>query len=80
MSITERRQGLTEGDEGAVLPAPLPNLETVALAPGAIARRELRCTTCGYRAVAEAMPKQCPTCAATEWDFVDWRPFSSSER
>jgi rubrerythrin len=77
MSITERPQNLAERHEAAVLPAPLPNLEAVDLAQGAIARRELRCTTCGYGAIAQALPEQCPMCASTDWDFVDWRPFSS---
>ena len=70
MAVSPRIQDLEDEHRAAMLPAPLP--------VGTVRRRELRCTGCGYGAVAGAMPEQCPTCAATEWDFVDWRPFSSA--
>jgi rubrerythrin len=78
MSITERRQDLADSYEAAVLPPPMPNLKTVDHAPGTLVHRELRCTGCGYGAVASLLPEQCPMCAATDWDFVDWRPFTSA--
>jgi hypothetical protein len=40
------------------------------------ARRELRCTSCGYGAIASTMPEQCPMCGEVGWDFAKWRPFS----
>jgi hypothetical protein len=40
-------------------------------------RFELRCTGCGYGAVASAPPTQCPMCGGLDWDFDDWRPFSA---
>jgi rubrerythrin len=40
-------------------------------------RLELRCTGCGYGAVTSATPNQCPMCGGLDWDFDDWRPFSS---
>ena len=40
-------------------------------------RLELRCTGCGYGAMTAAPPNQCPMCGGLDWDFEDWRPFSS---
>ena len=40
-------------------------------------RLELRCTGCGFGAVTSATPTQCPMCGGLDWDFDDWRPFSS---
>jgi rubrerythrin len=40
-------------------------------------RLELRCTGCGYGAVTAAPPSRCPMCGGLDWDFGDWRPFSS---
>lgn len=40
------------------------------------AHLELRCTSCGYGAVASTMPARCPMCGEFGWDFADWRPFS----
>jgi rubrerythrin len=41
------------------------------------ARLELRCMGCGFGAVTSATPTQCPMCGGLDWDFDDWRPFSS---
>lgn len=41
-------------------------------------RLELRCAGCAYRAIARTTPVQCPMCAGASWEFVEWRPFSSS--
>ena len=41
------------------------------------ARLELRCVGCGFGAVTSATPTQCPMCGGLDWDFDDWRPFSS---
>jgi hypothetical protein len=40
-------------------------------------RRRFRCTACSYGASREAAPERCPMCGGSEWDFEDWRPFSS---
>jgi rubrerythrin len=42
-----------------------------------LGRLALRCSGCGYGAIARTMPPQCPMCACADWDFEDWRPFSS---
>jgi rubrerythrin len=36
----------------------------------------LRCSDCGYGAVARALPPQCPMCQGSSWEFAEWRPFS----
>ena len=48
----------------------LESFATVTRSP----RRELRCTECGYGAVAVG-PLRCPMCGGDAWDFADWRPF-----
>lgn len=35
---------------------------------GRVARRELRCTGCGYGAVAAAPPVRCPMCGGASWE------------
>jgi len=45
-----------------------------------LGRVELRCAGCGYGAISTTFPTQCPVCAGVDWDFTDWRPFSSAER
>ena len=61
------------GDAPGGLRAPEP-LEMGVVAPK-LARRELRCSGCGYGAVA-ARALRCPMCGGERWDFVDWRPFA----
>jgi rubrerythrin len=39
-------------------------------------RLELRCVECGYGAIS-AKPIRCPMCGGEDWDFAEWRPFSS---
>ncbi len=76
--ISERIPDPAPRGEAPTLPAPMPSLDPVeAKQTDTLGRRELLCTACGYRAVAKATPAQCPMCAGTAWDFVDWRPFSS---
>jgi len=61
------------------LPRPLPIPEPAEPAEplgNNLGRVELRCTGCGYGAIAKTMPAQCPMCASTIWDFTVWRPFS----
>lgn len=43
---------------------------------GPATRLNLRCSSCGYGAIASSMPAQCPMCAGTTWDFADWKPFT----
>ena len=66
--MTERLSEQAAGVRGAsVKPDP----------PRRPASLELRCTGCGYGAVTGARPDQCPMCGGQDWDFDDWRPFSS---
>jgi rubrerythrin len=36
----------------------------------------LRCSDCGYGAVARTLPPLCPMCRGSSWEFAEWRPFS----
>jgi hypothetical protein len=63
-----------------VLPLPMPLGEPLEPAPSTVARLELRCSSCGYGAIAIAVPDRCPMCSSSDWDFADWRPFSSADR
>lgn len=38
------------------------------------ARRELRCTGCGYGAVATSAPERCPMCGETDWQERELQP------
>jgi rubrerythrin len=40
----------------------------------------LRCSDCGYGAVARTLPPLCPMCRGSSWEFAEWRPFSRARR
>jgi len=61
------------------LPPPLPPEQLDAVA-STVRRLHLRCTQCGYGAIAHSMPAQCPMCSCVDWDYDEWRPFSSDHR
>ena len=48
-----------------------------AVVLGPVGRLSLRCAGCGYGAIASSKPPHCPMCLGSDWDFADWRPFSS---
>ena len=45
---------------------------------GSTSRMDVCCAGCGYGAVVESMPPQCPMCSGTTWDFAAWRPLTSA--
>jgi rubrerythrin len=51
--------------------------EELAAVVSTAGRLHLRCTQCGYGAIAHSMPTQCPMCRCVDWDYDEWRPFSS---
>jgi hypothetical protein len=57
-------------------PASLPAERTLSQ----LGRLELVCTGCGYGAIAKMFPTRCPMCGGLDWDFADWRSFSSATR
>jgi len=49
--------------------------------PGALQRRSLRCSACGYGIVRAVPPERCPMCHAdASWDNAPWRPFAVTSR
>jgi rubrerythrin len=43
---------------------------------GAPARGEFHCSDCGYGVTVYAALPQCPMCACTTWEPVEWAPFT----
>jgi rubrerythrin len=58
------------------LPQPLPIPDPLEAVSSTVGRLHLRCAQCGYGAIAQTMPTQCPLCRCSDWDYDDWRPFS----
>jgi hypothetical protein len=77
MAISERSPDLAVRPATVALPPPLRYVDAEDPQPRGLGRRELRCTTCGYGAVAKLVPERCPMCSGVSWDFTEWRPFSS---
>lgn len=45
-------------------------------AAGTAARGEYHCSTCGYGVTVHARLPCCPMCGGTQWEPVDWSPFT----